>query len=93
MAEQFETRFTGPYFIDRVTQANTCYLMRNDTSALKKPVSAVRLKLFIEKPDAKQKTIYEGDEDEDSSDSEDCEPQRKKPHLSQIPKYRVAQKK
>uniref|UniRef100_A0A914VKX2 Integrase catalytic domain-containing protein n=1 Tax=Plectus sambesii TaxID=2011161 RepID=A0A914VKX2_9BILA len=90
MAEQFEIRFTGPYFIDRVTQANTCYLMRNDTTALKKPVNAARLKLFIEKPDAKQKTIYEGDEDgdsSDSSDSEDREPQRKNLHLSQIPKF------
>uniref|UniRef100_A0A914X037 Integrase zinc-binding domain-containing protein n=1 Tax=Plectus sambesii TaxID=2011161 RepID=A0A914X037_9BILA len=47
LAKQFETRFTGPYFINRVTQANTCYLMRNDTTALKKPVSAAHLKLFI----------------------------------------------
>uniref|UniRef100_A0A914X830 Uncharacterized protein n=1 Tax=Plectus sambesii TaxID=2011161 RepID=A0A914X830_9BILA len=81
MAKQFETKFTSPYFIDRVTQANTCYLMRNNTTALKKPVSAASLKLFIEKPHVKQKTIYEGDEDGDSSnssDSEDRKPQRKK---------------
>jgi hypothetical protein len=93
VAEELESHFTGPYFIDRITKGNTCYLIRTGTlTALRKPVSAARLKLFIEKPGVKVHHYYEHDDNSDnfdtddgdcsSSDESDLEPPNKTPRLS-----------